>query len=283
MSLKDLLVYVDQSERACARLRLAADLARRHKSRLTALYDQEWTVRQREQLNSAQLGLASPQGIDSLNLDVCHSIDEAAQRLRAALEASAHEHHIETEWRCLDGAASAIVPRHARVADLCILAHDMKADGATSACTVSEHVLFGSGRPVLCVPASGSLDTLERHVLVAWNSSRAAARALNDALALIERAEHCASDGLLEMPPPNRVKRTRIGGGVAVLYLSAHADRDKYAAVTALDQQSDLFIVLADDLSELGDVLHRRTIHRKHDVALPNSRLGGAALCVLDD
>ena len=35
MALKDLLVHVDQSERAVLRLRLAADLARRHSSRLT--------------------------------------------------------------------------------------------------------------------------------------------------------------------------------------------------------------------------------------------------------
>ena len=46
---------------------------------------------------------------------------------------------------------------------------------------------FVTGRPVLFVPALGS--TPGRHIVVAWNSSRAAARAVNDALALIERAE----------------------------------------------------------------------------------------------
>ena len=42
MALKDLLVYVDQTERSLVRLRLAADLAVRHGSRLTALYAREW-------------------------------------------------------------------------------------------------------------------------------------------------------------------------------------------------------------------------------------------------
>jgi hypothetical protein len=41
MALKDVLVYVDQSEHAFARLRLAADLARRHQSRLAALFVRE--------------------------------------------------------------------------------------------------------------------------------------------------------------------------------------------------------------------------------------------------
>lgn len=41
MALKDLLVYVDQSAYAAERLRLAADLAHRQQSRLTALYVRE--------------------------------------------------------------------------------------------------------------------------------------------------------------------------------------------------------------------------------------------------
>jgi hypothetical protein len=42
MALKDLLVYVDQTESSLVRLRLAADLAVRHGSRLIALYAREW-------------------------------------------------------------------------------------------------------------------------------------------------------------------------------------------------------------------------------------------------
>ena len=49
--------------------------------------------------------------------------------------------------------------------------------------------MFVTGRPVLFVPAFGSFETLGRHIVVAWNSSRASARAVNDALPLIERAE----------------------------------------------------------------------------------------------
>ena len=38
MALKDLLLYVDQSEHACMRLRLAVDLARIHTSRFIVLF-----------------------------------------------------------------------------------------------------------------------------------------------------------------------------------------------------------------------------------------------------
>jgi len=49
--------------------------------------------------------------------------------------------------------------------------------------------MLKTGRPVLFVPAAGAFATLGRHLVVAWNSSRAAARSLSDALPLIERAE----------------------------------------------------------------------------------------------
>jgi nucleotide-binding universal stress UspA family protein len=54
MALKDLLVYVDQSERAAERLRLAADLARRHASRLTAIYVRELNPTQRHEQSIAE-------------------------------------------------------------------------------------------------------------------------------------------------------------------------------------------------------------------------------------
>lgn len=58
---------------------------------------------------------------------------------------------------------------------------------------VPEDVIFGSGRPVILLPAyEGSkarLPSLDR-VVVAWDFSRAAARALGDALPLLQRAKH---------------------------------------------------------------------------------------------
>ena len=49
--------------------------------------------------------------------------------------------------------------------------------------------MFVTGRPVLFVPTDEPFQTLGRHIVVAWNSSRPAARSLNDALPLIEGAD----------------------------------------------------------------------------------------------
>jgi nucleotide-binding universal stress UspA family protein len=89
----------------------------------------------------------------------------------------------------IDGSAAAVVPQYARYADLCILGLDEPGESPSISYTFSEQLLFVTGRPVLFVPAGDSFTALGRHIVVAWNSSRPAARSLNDALPLIERAE----------------------------------------------------------------------------------------------
>jgi nucleotide-binding universal stress UspA family protein len=189
MALKDVLVYVDQSAHALERLRLAADLARRHESRLTALYVRELNPAQRHEQGIAELGQGSSDAIARTNRQIRKSIDEAAEQLRSALEEIGRKYELEIEWRCLDGVGSIVVPQHARFADLCILSQDVSAAATATGYTFSEELLFVAGRPVIFVPARGSFKTLGQDILVAWNSSRAATRAVNDALPLIERAQ----------------------------------------------------------------------------------------------
>ncbi len=189
MALKDLLVYVDQTEGAQARMELGVDLARRHASRLTALFVREVSSPQQELLRAAELGLVSAEGLDQLNAAILASIDEAARRLRSSFETLARKHEVRVEWRSADGIASVVVPQQARYVDLCIVGQSEREKGAAIGYSFSEQLLFVTGRPVVFVPSDGHFATLGRHVMVAWNSSRAAARAVNDALPLIERAE----------------------------------------------------------------------------------------------
>ena len=61
-------------------------------------------------------------------------------------------------------------------------------DGQPSAQAILEATLFSSGRPVLAIPYAGRFETLGRRVLVGWNASREASRAVNDALPLLAGA-----------------------------------------------------------------------------------------------
>jgi nucleotide-binding universal stress UspA family protein len=189
MALKDLLVYVDQTENSFVRLRLAADLAIRHGSHLTALYVREWSREQLDWRKSAELGLVSAAGLRSLDQRIEASIDAAVERLQSTLAALTRERGLQAELRAIDGVAAVVVPQYARYADLCILGRDEPQGPASVTYTFSEQLLFVTGRPMLFIPPQGSSATLGHHIAVAWNSSRPAARSLNDAMPLIERAE----------------------------------------------------------------------------------------------
>jgi len=187
MALKDLLVYVDDTEAALVRLNLAVDLASRHGSHLTVLYVRELSQDQLHELSAAELGLASAEQLDQLNRRLEASIDRAAAPLKLTLQALEKTHHLKTEWCFVKGLASVAAPQHARYVDLSILGHGV--DSNSAGYSFSEQLLFVAGRPVLFIPRVGSFSTLGRHIVVAWNSSRPAARAVNDALPLIERAD----------------------------------------------------------------------------------------------
>ena len=49
-------------------------------------------------------------------------------------------------------------------------------------------VVFGTATPILVVPNDGSFAEVGRHALVTWDGSREAARAVRDALPLLEAA-----------------------------------------------------------------------------------------------
>ncbi len=190
MALKDLLVYVDQAESSLVRLRLAGDLAIRHASHLTAVYVREWNRDQRDLRKAAEIGLVSAGSLHDLDHQFEATIEAAADRQRSALAKLTRERGLRAELIAVDGEAAMVVPQYARYADLCVLGCEELGAPASINYTFSEQLLFVSGRPVLFVPPDGSFATIGDHIAVAWNSSRPAARALNDALPLIERAEH---------------------------------------------------------------------------------------------
>jgi nucleotide-binding universal stress UspA family protein len=83
---------------------------------------------------------------------------------------------------------SNIAIEHARLRDFTIVATDSEALADATA----EDLLFKSGRPILIPPRHHKTGpALSLHsVAVAWDSSRAATRAVSDALPLLQRAKH---------------------------------------------------------------------------------------------
>ena len=165
------------------------DLARRHESSVTALYVREWSLEQLQRRKTAELAGRSLAEVDDIDQGVEDSIDRSAHELQATFEHLTRQHGLNGEWRMVEGEPNTILPQHARYADLCILAAGAPAESTSGGFLISQEMLFTAGRPVLLVPQAAAGMTLGAHVAVAWNSSRSSARALNDALPLLERSE----------------------------------------------------------------------------------------------
>jgi nucleotide-binding universal stress UspA family protein len=94
----------------------------------------------------------------------------------------------EGDWHQLDRANEAELIALARTADLIIIGQ-INPSVRPAPSWRPEDVVAACGRPVLMVPYIGNFIEVGRRVLVAWDGSREAVRALNDALPVIAAAE----------------------------------------------------------------------------------------------
>jgi nucleotide-binding universal stress UspA family protein len=96
------------------------------------------------------------------------------------------------EWRAEKGPRvdpTSVVIDHSRCADLIIAGQTDPDWEASPLADVAEHLALGSGRPVLVVPYVGRYAQVGRNVVIAWKASRESARAVFDALPILQQAE----------------------------------------------------------------------------------------------
>lgn len=189
MTLRDVLVHVEGTTAGRTRLRLAVDLAHRHGAQLAALHVEGRSDHQLKVLRSAELGLLPADKLVEVERQIVRQNDESASQLRQTLEALGDARGLITEWRSVSGAAVQVLPQHARYADLTVVGHGgPEADDDRHGYSFAEMMLFTVGRPIIIVPPEVLSTTLGRRIAIAWNSSRPAARAVADALPLVEMA-----------------------------------------------------------------------------------------------
>lgn len=89
-------------------------------------------------------------------------------------------------WTAPDGFPVTTVMQASRTSDLVILGQSGPKDPESYvADNFMETVLLGAGSPVLLIPETGSFEAVGDRVLIAWNGSREAARAIRDAIPLL--------------------------------------------------------------------------------------------------
>jgi nucleotide-binding universal stress UspA family protein len=172
--MKDILVHLDASPRAAARLALAQDLARQHGAELNALYGVLPSMLATPWLAGDAMAYAASMLAD---LDA-----EQAARARATFDQAAGRS--ELGWIDGGSAAYASLLQRALTTDLLVLGQADPQDTLTGALPpeLVPSLITDSGRPTLVLPFIGRFDATAADVLIAWKPTREAARAVAAAL-----------------------------------------------------------------------------------------------------
>lgn len=184
MKLRDLLVVLDGSARSDVVLGVAVDVARRHDAHLTGYCPLETLM----PANLA-FALGGYPALSSLQ-GAANQLEEEALAKAASIEAGFRDqlgrNGLRGDWEIGRGVVGEVVARRARTTDLVVLGQaDPENPLPPSARTMIEDALMNSGRPLLLVPFAGRFDAIGTNVLIGWNATREAARAVHDALPLI--------------------------------------------------------------------------------------------------
>ncbi len=249
MALKDIVVCLDPTDAGEGRLRLAAAVARACGAHLSAAYIAHEAIPGAPPSGGAAgippTGMAwmppTGSGADATQGSALAEIIEA--RFREEVR----PHAIEGDWLVFGAGESEDLLALLRAVDLVIYGQAAP-DYRLPTGFRPESVIVGSGRPVLVVPYAGAFTAIGQRVLVAWDGTREAARALHDALPLIGKAAAVTvmtvaareADAEVDQPSLDRVIRhfqrhgiaarpeETVGGDmpIADLLLSRAADLD---------------------------------------------------------
>jgi nucleotide-binding universal stress UspA family protein len=200
MAIVDILVCIDPTAAGESRMRLGLNLARAHKASLAACY-----VMAEDRDASAGSGLTGVQvnprpGVfvapevltagGAPAADVLPQVSreaERAEQVETLFRRELRSQGIEGEWHLFSPDETAGFIELTKSFDLAILGQ-LSPDNRSNTFS-PDAIIVAAGRPVLVVPYAGNFDTVGRRALVAWDATREAVRAVNDALPLLGQAE----------------------------------------------------------------------------------------------
>jgi len=245
MSYETILVYLDKTASTYQRIKIAADIALANDARLVGASMIGVSTSRFEQENSVHQDPVQDIHIKFLK--------ERAARVLADFESTVQKIGVPLlEGRVVDGDASSGITLQSRYCDLTIIGQTNLNDSSQDVGPdFPEYVVLNAGRPVLIVPYAGEFANVGEKVLISWDASREATRAVNDAIPLLKRAEVVqvavfnADVNLFSDQPGHDIALHLARHGVKVEVLENVQTRDVGRALLSLitDLSSDLLVM----------------------------------------
>lgn len=221
---RDLVVFIEEEEGRNHRLAYAVEIAGRWKAHLIATFVAKQLALSPSRCFAVGAGLKE--------MLRCHQeeVREAEAQTRTFFESLARGSGISTEWRFSENEAGEVLMLHARHAALAIVGPPARPSGPVTTLSLSEDVIFASGRPSLLLPTDWPADRVGRRIVVGWNGSREATRAIAAAMPFLIDAD---AVHLVVVPEP---KVRGLLGAEPGMDISRHLARHGVAVV--LEQQN---------------------------------------------
>ena len=182
MSLKTILISLNDLPRAEALIEAAGKLALEHDAHLVGLF-----VVPAMRVYPVVTLQVPPEFFEAQR----KVFEKQAEEARALFEGHCERNMLSHEWR-LEHSPSPLIAdsviRHALQADLVIASQPESGENPDIESDFAERIIMETGRPVLFLPRVGEYDTIGREVVCAWNATREATRAIHDALPILRKA-----------------------------------------------------------------------------------------------
>jgi nucleotide-binding universal stress UspA family protein len=242
MSYKTLIVHLDASRRRRERLDLAFNLAERFDAHLVGFFGLEPVV-----IPSV------PESAPALMAEMMRQRRLLAEKVEAEFRDKMRKEQYggKSEWRATLDDGFAALEFHAKYCDL-VVAGQPDPEGFSVPAWFAHRLVMSIGRPVLYVPFAGRFEDCGKRVLVPWNASREAARAVKDALPFLREAEQ--TEVVTFNPEKVFLDDTALPDPDMGAYLARHGARVEVAnQATSLDDIGALILSRAAD--EAADLI----------------------------
>lgn len=206
---RDLLVHIDGGQAGRRRVQFAADLAERTGARLSGIH-----VTPPAEVPP----LYKPSLVEEVATDLASKLTLDARSAATVFREEVDLRLPDARWFEVSGDVVKGISDKARYADLVILGqYERQGTPETHPLPIAHSVVLRCGRPVLVVPAILQQNALAR-IVVAWDGSREAVRAVHDALPLLRMSQ---SIQIVTMVPPS-APDNEVDGQSLLAHLAKH-------------------------------------------------------------
>jgi nucleotide-binding universal stress UspA family protein len=177
--MKSVLLHIFEDDGLDDRLSVALDLCRAHDAHLSCVYITPY---------SAYVGLDPVGGVFASGA-VIDGLRESEARTRDRVEARLNREDVRWDWQSYDGDPAQTIISVSSLADLVVLSQSGRSRlGADAPLPIVDDVAVHAGCPVLVVPKGVTRFDATAPIVIGWNASEEAARAVREALPALRLA-----------------------------------------------------------------------------------------------